>query len=577
MNKNLRIVLFLCGLLLFGSSQANWNSDWASRIKVTLNTSADGVSTAAPVEGAQVLVRLHTGNFAFGDAKPDGSDIRFIADDDKTPLKFHIEHYDSVTELAFVWVTVPKIAPGNKNGYFWLYYNNPKAAAAGDSKTSYDSAQAVVYHFDESSGPPKDSTAYGNNASASAGTSNPSSLIDTGLTLSGNDTLSIPASASIKVAANGLTASMWIKPDGAGQNAVLFKQLDGANSISLLLQGDKIVAQVNGSVTAAGGAVTAGAWHHVALVVKDNAIAYVDGQEVGRVTAAAPAMSGTVTVGQGFKGDLDEFELADSERSPDWIRIAALGQGVDQKLTTYGQAEGGDESGGTSYFKILLGSVTLDGWVVIGILMVMMIISLFVMVTKAIFVTKTARANASFKEEFDEMGVDLTKLYEARAAKHKKVRDVSSMFRIYSVGTVELKKRFAVYREKGRALTLTPQSISAIRASLDASLMRELQKLNAQMVLLTIAIAGGPFLGLLGTVVGVMITFAAIAAAGDVNVNAIAPGIAAALVATVAGLGVAIPSLFGYNYLASKIKELTTDMQVFVDEFVTRLAENYSE
>jgi biopolymer transport protein ExbB len=97
------------------------------------------------------------------------------------------------------------------------------------------------------------------------------------------------------------------------------------------------------------------------------------------------------------------------------------------------------------------------------------------------------------------------------------------------------------------------------------------------MVLLTIAIAGGPFLGLLGTVVGVMITFAAIAAAGDVNVNAIAPGIAAALVATVAGLGVAIPSLFGYNYLASKIKELTTDMQVFVDEFVTRLAENYSE
>ena len=69
------------------------------------------------------------------------------------------------------------------------------------------------------------------------------------------------------------------------------------------------------------------------------------------------------------------------------------------------------------------------------------------------------------------------------------------------------------------------------------------------MVLLTIAISGGPFLGLLGTVVGVMITFAAIAAAGDVNINAIAPGISAALLATVAGLAVAIPALFGYNYL----------------------------
>jgi biopolymer transport protein ExbB len=124
--------------------------------------------------------------------------------------------------------------------------------------------------------------------------------------------------------------------------------------------------------------------------------------------------------------------------------------------------------------------------------------------------------------------------------------------------------------------TLTPQAIEAIRATMDATLVRMTQKLQAQMVLLTIAISGGPFLGLLGTVVGVMITFAAIAASGDVNVNAIAPGIAAALVATVAGLGVAIPALFGYNYLISRIKDLTNDMQVFIDEFVTKMAEFYS-
>jgi biopolymer transport protein ExbB len=97
------------------------------------------------------------------------------------------------------------------------------------------------------------------------------------------------------------------------------------------------------------------------------------------------------------------------------------------------------------------------------------------------------------------------------------------------------------------------------------------------MVLLTIAISGGPFLGLLGTVVGVMITFAAIAATGDVNINAIAPGIAAALVATVAGLAVAIPALFGYNYLASSIKTIVSDMHVFVDEFISKTAEHYGE
>lgn len=111
---------------------------------------------------------------------------------------------------------------------------------------------------------------------------------------------------------------------------------------------------------------------------------------------------------------------------------------------------------------------------------------------------------------------------------------------------------------------------------MDAGFVRQGQKLNSLIVLLTICISGGPFLGLLGTVVGVMITFAEIAKAGDVNVNAIAPGIAAALVATVAGLAVAIPALFGYNYLLARIKNANADMQVFIDEFVAKMAEHYS-
>ncbi|MGI2326243.1 MotA/TolQ/ExbB proton channel family protein, partial [Methylococcus sp. S1B] len=77
----------------------------------------------------------------------------------------------------------------------------------------------------------------------------------------------------------------------------------------------------------------------------------------------------------------------------------------------------------------------------------------------------------------------------------------------------------------------------------------ESQRLNSKMVLLTIDISGGPFLGLLGTVVGVMISFAVIAATGDVNINSIARGIAAALLASVAGVAVAIASLFAFNYL----------------------------
>jgi biopolymer transport protein ExbB len=150
----------------------------------------------------------------------------------------------------------------------------------------------------------------------------------------------------------------------------------------------------------------------------------------------------------------------------------------------------------------------------------------------------------------------------------------SSLARLYDAGVKQLRKRKV--GEVGGKRVSGPM-LDAVRAAIDADLVRENQKLNSQIVLLTIAIAGGPFLGLLGTVVGVMITFAAIAAAGDVNVNAIAPGIAAALLATVAGLGVAIPALFGYNWLASKIKNISSDMQIFVDEFVTRVAESYAD
>jgi biopolymer transport protein ExbB len=158
------------------------------------------------------------------------------------------------------------------------------------------------------------------------------------------------------------------------------------------------------------------------------------------------------------------------------------------------------------------------------------------------------------------------------AAKDRKAIHAAPLYRLLHLGAVEVRRRFS---GNGGGRTLSPQAIAAIRAVLDSGFIHETQRLNRMIVLLTIAISGGPFLGLLGTVVGVMITFAAIAATGDVNVNAIAPGIAAALVATVAGLGVAIPALFGYNYLITRIKDMTSEMQVFVDEFVTKMAESY--
>jgi biopolymer transport protein ExbB len=82
-------------------------------------------------------------------------------------------------------------------------------------------------------------------------------------------------------------------------------------------------------------------------------------------------------------------------------------------------------------------------------------------------------------------------------------------------------------------------------------------------------------MGLLGTVWGVINTFAGVAEAGEANLAAIAPGVASALACTLAGLIVAIPALFAYSYLSSQIKNSMADMNVFMGEFVTLVEEEY--
>jgi len=209
-------------------------------------------------------------------------------------------------------------------------------------------------------------------------------------------------------------------------------------------------------------------------------------------------------------------------------------------------------------------------------------------VTKVGYLNEIGKGNVLFLKEWKHIATDLTVLDDpdadasnnigASAGKSdQRVMRRAPLYHIYHSGVEEIRHRIAADKCGEGRKGLSGRSIQAIRATLDGRLVRETQRINSKIVLLTICISGGPFLGLLGTVVGVMITFAAVAAAGEVNVNAIAPGIAAALLATVAGLAVAIPSLFGYNYILTRIKETTSDMHVFIDEFVTRMAEFYRE
>lgn len=548
--------LLLCSCSL---AHAWWKTEWPQRTRVVVDTTAAGVATREPVSAFALAVRLHSGNFDFLAAKPDGDDLRVLAGDDKTPLAFRIERWDATNELAVVWVQVPTVAPGSDKNVVHLYAGNAQATVEAGAATGFDAATMAALLFAD----PDGADASGQWKAVAPIKLETNGLLGAALRTDGQVSV-WPANERVRTAAGGqLSVALWIKPD-ATDGGVLLQQ----GPLRLELQRGAVTARI-GNVLISGGTVTQGAWTHVALTLgAGKASLYVGGTPVGQAELATPPIEGELRVGEGLSGAIDTLQLASTLRSSDWILLAAASQGIDGKLIkANAETEGEDTGEDHGYIGVLVKNLTVDAWVVILICAVMLLVALWVMVAKAVFVNRADKANRDFLRRFRDAKEDLLNLAtQPEGHRH------SSIFRLYAAGVRELNKR-NVGVTGAQPVPLSGASLNAVKAAVDADVVRESHRLNSQMVLLTIAISGGPFLGLLGTVIGVMITFAAIAAAGDVNVNAIAPGIAAALLATVAGLGVAIPSLFGYNYLATRIKNISADMQIFVDEFITRVAE----
>jgi biopolymer transport protein ExbB len=600
-----------------------WNGDWNYRVKIMVDASPKGANITQPAGDTQILVRLYAGNFNFDSASQDGSDIRFIAGDDKTPLHYHIEQFDGlVNQVGLVWVDVPNLAPGQA-APIYMYWGNQKATDGSDPHASYDGNQLLVYHFNEQTGIPTDATGYGNDAATGA-KSDDGGLIGNGLRLDGTAPVVIKPSPSLDiVAGEPMTFSLWVNTGAQPASGVLFSDSDGTNGFSFGLNKGVAYAQITTAtgtqVTSPGTAITGPGWHLITITAANALNVYVDAQAAGTLAAALPAINGQMVLGgvmpapaapaavtpatpaptkpaakapaspavpaaataappatpaiPNFVGLIDEFEISKTVRPVGDMQIAIASQGTKPDLLAFLQPQQASIFG-SGYVGIIVKSVTPDAWVIIGILAIMAVLSWIVMVAKARYVGRLAKANRAFMQQYrhglagNGKAGDFNSLQGADAA----ALAHSSLFRLYQVGATELNDRLHGGLVEANGM-LAPQSIAAIRAAIDYALVYERQRLNRLMVLLTISISGGPFLGLLGTVVGVMITFAAIAQAGDVNVNAIAPGISAALLATVAGLAVAIPALFGYNYFITRIREVNADMNAFIDDFVTRMGE----
>jgi len=576
-------------LLLAGTAQAKewWNDDWEYRRQIDLDTTAQGADIQEKLSDIPVLVRLHAGNFNFANAKPDGSDLRFMAGDNETQLKHQIDSFDAVDEVALVWVKAPNVAAAGQSKIF-LYYGNKNAVDSQDAFGTFANKYGMVMHLGEAEGAPKDATANKNNAGSFAGGQALPSVIGNGMALYGGaDRMVIPSAPSLNMA-DGFTFSGWLRVNQAQEDGYLFFRGEGGNSIVIGVAGTTLYAQVsnNGATarTPATATLTPATWHHIAVTAKpgEKLTVYIDGQAVADVALPGPipALNSDIILGAAaedsnhFAGDLDEIRLSTTPRSAGWIKGLFSSQGLQAKLVGYGAevAGGGGGSGRTvTYLKIVASNISLDGWLVIGVLMIMGLMSMVVLVIKGFHVHLYEKDNKAFMASFQKH----SGLFCLDG--HYEEFENSPLHRVYRTGCETLTRIFGGGKNASADPRLNSKELHGFKAALERGYIEETKGFNDRMVVVILAISGGPFLGLLGTVWGVMNTFAAMAATGEANIMAIAPGVASALATTVAGLLVAIPSLFGYNYLVGKLKALTADMGIFIDEFIIRVDVQHGE
>lgn len=216
---------------------------------------------------------------------------------------------------------------------------------------------------------------------------------------------------------------------------------------------------------------------------------------------------------------------------------------------------------------------TLEAKVIIVFLALFSIMAWSVMISKALQMRRAKKLNHYFNTEFRTQKQVLD-MFDRRIQ-----ADGCPLFAIYEAGSVELDARLKTESGEGRKRHVSLKSMEHVKRTLENTVAQESLKLESGLILLAIAVSGGPFLGLLGTVWGVMSTFAGIAMSpqGSASLAVMAPGVSAALITTVAGLLVAIPSMFGYNWLVHTLRTLTVTLDNFAQELVSKMETEYLE
>jgi biopolymer transport protein TolQ len=216
---------------------------------------------------------------------------------------------------------------------------------------------------------------------------------------------------------------------------------------------------------------------------------------------------------------------------------------------------------------------TIAGKLVLLLLALASIFSWAVMLTKLRVIQFARKQNARFLAAFRQDRQPL-RLFEKNAR-----FPGSPNFNVYRAGSEEMTFQLLgsaevdeTFRARlGVADKISSAQMGAVTAAMERAVGETALELESQMILLATAVSGSPFLGLLGTVWGVMDAFTGVAEAGAPNLAAMAPGVSGALITTVTALCVAIQSMFGYNFLFTRIRGMVVEM----DNFAAALASEF--
>jgi biopolymer transport protein TolQ len=188
-----------------------------------------------------------------------------------------------------------------------------------------------------------------------------------------------------------------------------------------------------------------------------------------------------------------------------------------------------------------------------------------IIIDKSVLFARARRSMDKFEEAFWS-GQSLEELYRSIQG-----RTPTGLAAVFAAAMREWKRSF---EGSGRSFHSLSQRIDKV---LDVTIQREVERLDSKLGVLASIGSAGPYIGLFGTVIGIMNSFTSIAASKNTSLAVVAPGIAEALFATAIGLFAAIPAVLAYNKLQGEVGKLQSRLEGFADEFSAILSRQIDE